>query len=107
MYPHQADRLTTALQGAGLDALAAATPANVRYVTGFRSLREAVVHTRQFAVFSPRGTALVVAAVDVPSVVADAVSVDHVVCFGRSGAPALRSSNDRHRACPGDPRRAV
>lgn len=87
MYPHQADRLTTALQGAGLDVLVAATPANVRYVTGFRSLREAVVHTRQFAVFSPRGTALVVEAVDVPSVVTDAVAADHVVCFGGSALP--------------------
>jgi Xaa-Pro dipeptidase len=82
VYPHQADRLTTVLQGAGLEALVAATAANVRYLTGFRSLREAIVHTRQFAVFSPQGTALVVEAVDVPSIVTDAVSVDHVVCFG-------------------------
>jgi Xaa-Pro aminopeptidase len=82
MYPHQADRLTTALQGAGLEALVAVTPANVRYVTGFRSPRAAALHGRPFAVFSPRGTALVVEAADAPSIVTDAVPVDHVVCFG-------------------------
>jgi Xaa-Pro dipeptidase len=97
VYPHQADRLT-ALQGAGLEALVAATAANVRYLTGFRSLREAIVHTRQFAVFSPRGTALVVEAVDVPSIVTDAVSVDHVVCFGGLAlAPSDRPTPDAER----------
>jgi Xaa-Pro dipeptidase len=101
VYPHQADRLTTALQVAGLEALVATTPANVRYITNFRSLREAVLHTRQFAVFSPRATALVAEAADVPSIVADAVPVDHVVCFGRLAlAPASRpaAENERLRA---------
>ncbi|HEY7647725.1 MAG TPA: Xaa-Pro peptidase family protein [Methylomirabilota bacterium] len=81
MYPHQVDRLTTALQGAGLEALVAVTPANVRYITGFLSPRGAP-HSRPFAVFSRRGTALVVEAADAPSIVTDAVPVDHIVCFG-------------------------
>ena len=38
MYPHQAERLTAALESGGLDALVAASSANVAYVTGFWSL---------------------------------------------------------------------
>jgi Xaa-Pro aminopeptidase len=88
VYPHQTDRLTAVLEREGLEALIAATPANIRYVTGFRSLVEAVFHTRQFAVFARRGTALVVPAVDVLPLVLDAVPVDHIVCFGGFVLPA-------------------
>jgi Xaa-Pro dipeptidase len=87
MYPHQAERLTAELEREGLEALVAATPANVRYITGFRSLVEAIFHTSQFAVFSRRGTALVVPAVDVLPIVLDAITVDHVVCFGELAVP--------------------
>jgi Xaa-Pro aminopeptidase len=38
VYPHQAERLTAALEREGLAALVATTPGNLAYVTGFRSL---------------------------------------------------------------------
>jgi Xaa-Pro aminopeptidase len=100
VYPHQADRLTMALQESGLAALVAATPANVRYVTDFSRRRGAAVRTRPFAVFSPGGTALVVEARDAPSVVTDAVAVDHIVCFGGPAfaAPGRTSHAERLRA---------
>ena len=41
MYPHQAERLSAALEGGALDALVASSPANVAYVTGFWSLARA------------------------------------------------------------------
>ncbi len=83
MYPHQTERLGAALEGEGLGALVATTAANVQYLTGFRSLTHAVFRTPHFAVFTPRGTALAVPGVDVAAIVADAIAVDHVVCFGR------------------------
>ena len=82
MYPHQIERLTSALDAAGGDALVATSAANVAYVTGFRSLTHAVLHAPQFGVFTRRGTALVVPAADVATAVADGVDVDHVQCFG-------------------------
>lgn len=82
MYPHQAQRLTEALDAAGLAALVASSPANVAYITGFRSLTEAIFHTPQLAVFTRSGTALVTPAIDPPTVVADGIDVDHVVPFG-------------------------
>jgi len=96
VYPHQADRLTTALQAAEAEALVAATPANVRYITGFSSPREAVLHARRFAVFSPRGAVLVVEAADVPSIVSDALPVDHVVCFGSLASAPIDRPTPRH-----------
>jgi Xaa-Pro aminopeptidase len=82
MYPHQAERLTQTLDRAGLDALVATAPENVAYVTGFRSVTEAVFHTQQLAVFARGGTALVTPAIDPPSIVADGADANHVVCFG-------------------------
>jgi Xaa-Pro aminopeptidase len=82
MYPHQIERLTSALNAAGGDALVATAAANVAYVTGFRSLAHAVFRGPQFGVFTHRGTALVVPASDVGAAVADGVDVDHVQCFG-------------------------
>jgi Xaa-Pro aminopeptidase len=82
MYPHQAERLTGALHGAGVDALVATSPANIHYVTGFRGLRDTLYRTPQFAVFCRQGTALAVPAIDVPSILADGVAIDHLVCFG-------------------------
>jgi Xaa-Pro aminopeptidase len=57
MYLHQIERLTSALDAAGVEALVASSVANVAYVTGFRSLTHALLHTPQFAVFTRRGTA--------------------------------------------------
>ncbi len=87
MYPHQAERLTDAVARGGVDALVATSPENIAYITGFRSLTEAVFHTTEFGVFTRQGTALVVPAIDPPTIVADAINVDHVVCFGGFRAP--------------------
>ena len=110
MYPHQAERLTAALEAAGVEALVATSPANVAYVTGFTSLARTVYGTPELAVFSPRGTALVVPAIDLAAVVADSIDVDHVVPFGRFASsyadppgPAtrrLRSLDDARAATP-------
>ncbi len=93
MYPHQAERLGAALEGEGLGALVATTAANVQYLTGFRSLAPAVSRPPHFAVLAPRGTALVVPGIDVASVVADAIAVDHVACFGRFHAHYAEGSS--------------
>jgi Xaa-Pro dipeptidase len=82
VYPHQAERLHEALERAGLDVLVATSPESIAYITGFRSLTAAIFHTEQYGVFSRRGTALVVPAVEPITIVVDAVDVDHVVCFG-------------------------
>jgi Xaa-Pro aminopeptidase len=82
MYPHQRDRLTETLEREGLDALVGTTAANVFYVTGFRSLNHGIFRTPQFAVWTPRGTALVVPAVDVPHIMDEGIAVDHIAGFG-------------------------
>jgi len=82
VYPHQIERLTEVLEGERLDALVATSAANVHYVTGFSSMVHALFQTTQFAVWTRRGTALVVPAIDVPSVVSERIGVDHVVPFG-------------------------
>ena len=82
MYPHQAERLTRTLESRGLAALVATSVENVAYVTGFRSLTKEVYRTPSFGVFAPGGTALVVPAIDLAAIVADAIAVDHVGCFG-------------------------
>jgi Xaa-Pro aminopeptidase len=83
VYPHQAERLTTSLEAAGLEALVATSPANIRYVTGFESLSQAVYpSTELFAIFTARGTALVVPAIDAPTVASEPPEVDHVMCHG-------------------------
>ena len=82
MYPHQSERLTGALERAGVDALVATSPASVAYITGFRSLTEALGPATRLAVFTRQGTALVVPTADVVGIVAEAIAVDHVVGFG-------------------------
>jgi Xaa-Pro dipeptidase len=84
VYPHQAERLTAELQRGGLEALVAASPANVAYVTGFWSLARAVdPATEIYAVMGPGGTALVVPTSEAMAVTEGDVQVDHVVCHGR------------------------
>lgn len=83
MYPHQAERLTEALERGGLDALVAASPANVAYVSGFWSLFRAVYPaTQSYAVVTRTGTALVVPTIDVP-VAEGSGSADRVLGYGR------------------------
>src|SRR2546423_14925872 len=84
MYPHQAERLDDALARLGVQALGAASAANVAYVSGFRSVsRDVYPATEVFAVYARTGTALVIPAIDAPAVAAADVEVDHVVCHGR------------------------
>jgi Xaa-Pro aminopeptidase len=82
MYPHQAERLTAALERAGADALVATSPGGVAYITGFRGLTGAAGPAPRLAVFTRQGTALVVPAADAVGIVVEAVPVDHVVGFG-------------------------
>jgi Xaa-Pro aminopeptidase len=82
MYPHQLERLSEILDRHGLEALIATREPNVAYITGFRGLNHTVFETPQYAVFSRRGTGLVVTNVEIASIVADRTDVDHVACFG-------------------------
>jgi len=82
VYPHQIDRLTATLEREGLGALVATSAENVFYMTGFRSLNHAIFRAQQFAVWTPRGVALVVPAVDVPHIMEEATPADHVMGFG-------------------------
>jgi Xaa-Pro aminopeptidase len=82
MYPHQNERLTGALERAGLEAVVATSSANLAYVAGSAGLVDAGVTGRGLAVFTRRGTALVLPAIAVPSAVVDGDEVDHIVCFG-------------------------
>src|SRR5437867_1221278 len=82
MYPHQAERLTEILDRHGLEALVASREANVAYVTGFRGVSHTVFEAPQYAVFTRRGTGLVVPAVEIASIVADGIEGDQIACFG-------------------------
>jgi Xaa-Pro aminopeptidase len=96
--------LSQALEQAGYGALVGTTAANVFYITGYQSLNHAVFETLHFAVFTPRGTALVVPAVEVAAIVADGVAVDHVAVFGGFVAhyvPALGETEARIQALAG------
>ncbi|HEY3067207.1 MAG TPA: Xaa-Pro peptidase family protein [Methylomirabilota bacterium] len=58
MYPHQAERLALAQEAAGVAALVATTPENVRYVTGFAASTSP--DSRVLAVVAAEKTALVI-----------------------------------------------
>jgi Xaa-Pro aminopeptidase len=82
VYPHQGERLTAALERGGYEALVAASPANVAYVTGFWSLVRAVhPATETYAVVTRAGTALVVPAID--ELATEGADTDHVFSYGR------------------------
>lgn len=84
MYPHQSERLTAVLEGGGLDALVATTPANLFYVTGFRRLIQPNhPGTELYGVFSRHGTALVLPAADAVTAAVEGAAVDQVRCHGR------------------------
>lgn len=83
MYPHQTDRLTAVLDRGGLEALVAASPENIAYVTGFRSLSQAIYRrTPLFAVFSRGGVALVAPMIELPAIAAGGVDVGTVHAYG-------------------------
>lgn len=109
MYPHQAERLEEALARLGADALVASSPANVAYVTGFRSLsREVYPASEALAVYTKSATALVIPAIDAPALVASDSDTTNVACYGtfhldvaeRADAAAQRAADLAARAAP-------
>jgi Xaa-Pro aminopeptidase len=107
VYPHQAERLTAALERGGFDALVAASPANVAYVTGFWSLARAVDPAIEiYAVVAPGGTVLVVPAMEALAVSEGDAQADHVVCHGHFHYTAPEQAGERGRrlrAIAGEP----
>jgi Xaa-Pro dipeptidase len=105
MYPHQAERLCDALDRAGLAALVGTSPANLAYIAGFRRQLERSFGSHQFAVFTPRATALVLPVADSPTIVAEGADADEVMQFDpvpMAGSPASdrrpRDSGSRETA---------
>lgn len=83
MYPHQTDRLTGVLDRGGLEALVAASPENIAYLTGFRSLSQAIYRrTPLFAVFARQGVALVAPMIELPAIAAGGAEVGAVHAYG-------------------------
>src|SRR2546428_553514 len=84
MDAHRRQRLTAVLEAEGLDALVATTTENVYYVGGLRSISHALFRGLElYAVFTRRGTALVIPFIDTTGVAADRIEVDHVACYGK------------------------
>jgi Xaa-Pro aminopeptidase len=101
VYPHQAERLTAALEATGADALVATGAANVAYITGFRSAAQAVdPSTEVYAVFTRSGTALVAPADEAAAVVVEGAEAGHVACYGRFhvDAATVRDADGRRIA---------
>src|SRR5207237_1000199 len=72
------------LEAEGLDALVATTTENVYYASGLRSISHALFRGLElYAVFTRRGTALVIPFIDTTGVAADRIEVDHVACYGK------------------------
>lgn len=69
----------------------ATSPEDVAYITGFCSPTNAVIATPVFGIFTRQGVALVVPGAHASTLIADAVDVDHIICFGRSDAPLTDS----------------
>jgi Xaa-Pro aminopeptidase len=84
MDAHRRQRLTAALEDQGLDALVATTTENVYYVSGLRSISHALFRGLElYAVFTRRGTALVIPFIDTTGVASDRIEVDHLACYGK------------------------
>src|SRR5262249_48656988 len=84
MDAHRRQRLTGVLEAEGLDALIATTTENVYYVSGLRSISHALFRGLElYAVFTRRGTALVIPFIDTTGVASDRIQVDHLVCYGK------------------------
>jgi len=83
MNAHRRQRLTAVLDAEGLDALVASSLENVHYLTGFRSVSHALFRSLElYAVFSRRGTALVIPYIDTTGIAAERIAVDHVATYG-------------------------
>src|SRR5437867_1850582 len=84
MDAHRRQRLSAVLEAEGPDALVATTTENVYYVSGLRSISHALFRGLElYAVFTRRGTALVIPFIDTTGVAADRIEVDHVACYGK------------------------
>jgi Xaa-Pro aminopeptidase len=84
MNAHRRQRLTAMLDAEGLDALVATTTENVYYVSGLRSISHALFRGLElYAVFTRRGTALVIPFIDTTGVASDGIQVDHLACYGK------------------------
>jgi Xaa-Pro dipeptidase len=84
MNNHVKSRLTRVLDTEGLDAIVATTTENLYYVSGFRSISHALFRGLElYAVFTRRGTGLVIPFIDTTGVAADEIAVDHLACYGR------------------------
>jgi Xaa-Pro aminopeptidase len=84
MDAHRRQRLTAVLDAEGLDALVGTTPENVHYVTGFRSVSHALFRGLElYAVFTRRGTALVIPYIDTTGVASERIAVEHVATYGK------------------------
>jgi len=84
MNSHVKARLTSVLDGEGLDAVVATTTENLYYVTGFRSIAHALFRGLElYGVFTRRGSGLVVPFIDTTGVAADEIAVDHLACYGK------------------------
>ena len=83
MYPHQKERLDTALERFDVDALVVTSAADVAYLTGFWSFSRSVYLSEIAAVYSKAGTALVIPTIDAPAFSAGAGAADHIACYGR------------------------
>ena len=84
MNSHVKSRLARVLDAEGLDAIVATTTENLYYVSGFRSISHALFRGLElYAVFTRRGTALVIPFIDTTGVAADEIAVDHVACYGK------------------------
>jgi Xaa-Pro aminopeptidase len=84
MDAHRRQRLTGVLEAEGLDALIATTTENVYYVSGLRSISHALFRGLElYAVFTRRGTALVIPFIDTTGVASERIAVDHLACYGK------------------------
>jgi Xaa-Pro dipeptidase len=84
MNAHRRQRLTAILEAEGLDAIIGTTTENVYYVSGLRSISHALFRGLElYAVFTRRGTALVIPFIDTTGVASDRIAVDHLACYGK------------------------
>src|SRR3989475_5823394 len=84
MNAHRRQRLTAVLEAEGLDAIIGTTTENVYYVSGLPSISHALFRGLElYAIFTRRGTALVIPFSDTTGVASDAIEVDHLACYGK------------------------
>ena len=84
MNAHRRQRLSAVLEAEGLDAIIGTTTENVYYASGLRSISHALFRGLElYAVFTRRGTALVIPFIDTTGVASDGIQVDHLACYGK------------------------